>query len=1306
MSDSVPFENRAVADFRDHDGVAQREVSNVVTVVRPLRTLRAEPAVMQRLDLLLGSTLAVPIALIGTGTVAGRYAVSLLGDEVVNAALFADPGCVGGEGEVSSALSEVAVEPEAPFCALLRVSAPAPDAVGSHRLQWVLTEVSPEGVALGVALVIELVVTVWGPDPVGGAMIAAEVLTNPVRYGGVLVVGVEVRNPSGERLVADLEYRQPGGTRTFAAQFQQPFEAADLRGLGSTPDGVATATGWKVPLLIAPNGSVRLRFFSRVQLGARSPLEAGLTLTSTREQGSLATVAAVAVEVAAPMEDQAFDRQRATLMGRAWFLDDGLASPVAGVRAILPDGRQVVSGANGVFAFPEVTRGWWRVQIDPHSLPPGAQLALSANDPFGRWMYVDGLAWLDLPLTYAGAEASATESAPGTNLREAVAWLTEPGEVILRDAPVPIRYRAPLSTELAVVLNGESLPAEFRGVVEIDLENGEQRVELAGIEFPVGVSLLELVTAEGRVPLRVRVPGEPAAIDVEVRQGIADGVQPIELQVVVRDRFGTPVGEGALRVAGGLALDPAIDARPETPGITIELRGGYALVRFLPHVGGGSYPLTFAFAEVAAPYNLMLTSASHNLWSYQGSLTFAVGERIRLAGVARAYLELAGRAGSLQLAIDAGASWQEAGLAFSPGFDAIPAPSYPVMGATTGPQRPLESDDGIAFRYQQGAFSLAYDRGPIGLEGIGIASFGSAARASVTSDAGHRIEVSAGLVAGDRVSLSIEPDGTRRYPLPYAVTPGSERVVLLTLGALGVLNEQTLRPDLDYVLQSNPPTLVLVEALWPTDPEGNERRLDLGFISPDAPRDTWVGGIGWTFTDRPWFAYASVARLPAASEAITAAAAGVRYAVPGLNLSAGVAQRGVEALRVRLAGDARWQHEGSGLELRASASWQGGDVWRALAAARIPVANLGSAEVNLERNDTDVHITTAVAARIAQVDTRTEVSYAIDEALWQARLSAAADLGRLRVGVAHVHPFAEGKNAMSSVRLDAPVTSALSVRLGLRHEWGQATNLEARVLQRWGISQWELSLTGGDAEPWNTQLSVRVPMQLWEGLRLDLAAGVNRSWVDGAAPSYSLSSTLSYRNDDLRASIGVDANYQGTWQKRIVTASLSGELPGSQTLRADLNVETEPTQRTRFSVGYALHRPTFNLLALQTVLHADGATELEGRADGNWRFRVDTSLRPRLAYRFSVADPESLTVQAGVGVTYHVNHTLGVGTVAYLGWQPRIGAIHLAGTVELSVALAEGLLLVGGYTFGDGPALLPGSADGIHLRLDVQGGAQ
>jgi len=1309
--ESAPLENRAAVDYRDHEGVNRSERSEVVTVTRAIQSLRAQPAVLPELHLALGSTMHVPIALIGTGTQTGRYRVSITGGEAVQAVLIVDPGCAGtADAQVgSSELRELAVEPESSACALLRLEAVGSYSVGTHRFQVQLIEVSPEGETLGVALVLDIVVTVWGIDPVSGAVIVAEVLTNPVRYGGVLALEVEVRNPSSAALVGELELIQPVGTRTFAAELVGSLASQALRALSTVEYGSATKGGWRVPLTIAGNGSQKIRFYSRVLLGAKSPMEASFTLTSTREQGTLEAVAAVSVAVEIAIDDRGFARDRATLMGQALLMsaDGGLSEPAAGVRVLLPDGRQTLSDARGRFAFPEVPRGWLRVQIDPHSLPTGASLELSALDPFGQWLYVDGLTWLQVTLRPAGASAtSAGDPTPDATPSRGPAWLVAADEVTLRADAVPLIFRAPLGVETVVLLNDEVLPADVRGVVQIDLEQGEQRVELAGISFPVGVNTLELVSGEERASLLVRVPGEPEILDIEVLQSVADALQPIEVLVRVSDRYGTPTGSGELRVVSDLALDPAMDARPESPGIAIELEDGEALVRFLPRVGGGSFPVTVSFAGLESRVNVVLSAGNRNLWTYQGTFGVAVGERLRAFADARAYLELDGPLGSLQLALDAGADWDRDGLQFDPGFAAIPEASYPVTGVSSTATRPLESDDGIAFRYQRDGFSVAYERGLVEFQGIGINAFGSAARATLTSAGGLRVEAIAGRVAGNRVEFSIEPDGTRRYPLPYAVVAGSEQVVLVTLGDEGVVAERRLRPDLDYVVQSQPPTLVLVDPIWPRYDEGNAQRLDLEFVSPEAPRDTWVGGLGWSFTQRPWFAYASVAQLPQAGETATAYAAGVRFSVPGLNLSAGLEQRGTEALRVRIAGDTRWQHPENGLELRAAASWLGGDDWRASASARMPLAEIGSAALTVERGEAGVKLAAAFTARLAQVDLGSEVSYSVAESLWRARVSAATDIGRLRVGVAHVHSFGDATTGTTSVRLEAPITSGLSARLNLRHEWNQATYLETLVLQRVGISQWELGVTGSDEEPWSTRLSVRVPLQLWEGLRLDIAAGASRSWVDGAAASFSWSSNLSYRIEGWSANLSFDANYQEGWQKRLLSANVRGDIADAQTLRADLSLDVDPELRARFSVGYALHLESFNLLAQQSLVHSEGATELEGRADANVRIRQLTSLRPRLAYRFSVDDPESLTLQAGFGVTHALTPTIGVGVVGYLGWLPALGDASLAGAVEVSFEIAKGLMLVGGYTFGGGPALLPGSEGGLHIRFEVFGGTR
>jgi hypothetical protein len=231
-----------------------------------------------------------------------------------------------------------------------------------------------------------------------------------------------------------------------------------------------------------------------------------------------------------------------------------------------------------------------------------------------------------------------------------------------------------------------------------------------------------------------------------------------------------------------------------------------------------------------------------------------------------------------------------------------------------------------------------------------------------------------------------------------------------------------------------------------------------------------------------------------------------------------------------------------------------------------------------------------------------------------------------------------------------------------------------------------------------------------EGLTLRFDAGVEREFH---APRTSVATSLgvAYRGVGVAGGATLDVAWNEGW-KVVVAGNLGGSFgPGrAHSLSADLWWAIAPTTRLRAEVGYAYHATDVTLLAYQRLRIAEGegpdGIELEGEAALAWRAHERLRVRPAVAYRADARDPAAFVVQFALGATHYPAPRFGVGTVVYHVRQPSLALASSALGLEARFAITASLHVVGGYTHGQGLALMPGSAQGWHVRLDVQGGTE
>jgi len=235
-------------------------------------------------------------------------------------------------------------------------------------------------------------------DPVSNVVwsttiqIEKEASPTEVRVGDRVHYVLRVMNPGRVDVVVDVE-DQPDEQLAYIEGSASPFE----------PERRDGKLVWR-QVKIAAGGEVLIEYDMRVVAGPRGEL-VNVAVAAGRSANG-AAVATGMVRALVVMEDPLLYQRRATLVGRVFLdfdrdgvFDQGEDKGLAGARVVLAQGLQVLTDAEGRYAFRDLTPGVWLVGLDPQSAPfdplPAPE-ALAGG--YARRVRADGLTVLDFPL--------------------------------------------------------------------------------------------------------------------------------------------------------------------------------------------------------------------------------------------------------------------------------------------------------------------------------------------------------------------------------------------------------------------------------------------------------------------------------------------------------------------------------------------------------------------------------------------------------------------------------------------------------------------------------------------------------------------------------------------------------------------------------------------------------------------------------------------------------------------------------------------------------------------------------------------
>ncbi len=869
-----------------------------------------------------------------------------------------------------------------------------------------------------------------------------------------------------------------------------------------------------------------------------------------------------------------------------------------------------------------------------------------------------------------------------------------PGTVYSQADSTKVVVVAPYGAEVKLTVNGVPVGEDRLGEAQYDAQAGVQKLNYYAVPLQAGRNLIAVDAGGRHDEVEVFRAGRPERLQVVPVEAVADGRTPIRLRIESMDAAGLASGMGFVTVES--SVEPMIaDANLHESGYQVLLENGAAELVLWPLVTPGEVTIKMLKDQLVYTSRIYVPGPADTLWTAQGSITVRYNGTVEVGGQARGYIETPLAGGTLQGAVgvggrvDAGAVYVQPGLSNRHG----PTKRFPLAGSGSGSKLPLESDDGVAFKYDRNNFSVGYYKTSLSLLGVSGLPRATALVLQTRGDLEAGAFVT--LLPSSMVADEIVPDGTSIYRLSHAVKPGSEKVVLRA-GSV----ETELVPLRDYVIDYPSGHITLSRSLWPTDEGAVPVRLLVEYAPADSPRDTLAYGAGVRYKLGAFSFGAAAATLDrgttwkfGAELAYQTQAFNIalRYTLDGGNSVVGLSAAGREG-GIEVSGNLRYDGTLQGKLRVAAKVGEGG---------KVAVEHRGSSTSNRSA--------LLYEHRIGSISGGLGVGYEWNTTSFSALGRLGYSAGGLKLTATHRQSFSVAPS-LSTLNVSYAFDANLKGEGELAYEWGTGLSGSFGLKQRLGPANLSISyaLPNASGSGNRARFGIRAPLPLSDKLTLDLSAGYDRS-LDSGDYQAAAGVGLRYKTDDLTATVGVEGALSGSGSKVTLRTGAAGKLDDRQTVSFDANYVFAGEPHGRFTLAYAYRGRALQVLTYHRLIN-EGGTSLEGELAPTWHPSLSFQLRPSGAYRVSLSDPAASLYQIGLGANYHFTSYLGIGGGVYYLWQPALSNLATAFSIEGSLRVIDPVWLNVGYTFGGFTGLTPEARPGVYLRLDLmeaeQGGSR
>ena len=887
-----------------------------------------------------------------------------------------------------------------------------------------------------------------------------------------------------------------------------------------------------------------------------------------------------------------------------------------------------------------------------------------------------------------------------------------PGTVFSNSDSTKILVKAPYGQDVRVTVNGVPVPKDKLGEAKYNSAAGTQELAYYGVPLQVGRNVISVDTGSSQDEVEVFRAGRLAKLVAIPEKALADGRSPIKLRIEAQDANGLPTGMGFVTVESNVEPISA-DANLQMSGYQVLIKDGVGELVLRPIATPKVLQIKLAKDRVEGESSIYVPGTKTTLWTAQGSITVRYGGGLEVGGKARGYIESPLAGGTLQGAVGVSAAGNAGSVSVSPDLtntENNPHRRFPLLGSGEASGMPLQSDDGIAVKYDREDFSIGYYKTGLSLPGVsGLPS----ATALVAKKRGSlQAAAFVALLPSSEVFEEIVPDGTRIYKLSSPVKPGSEKVVLQR-GAV----ETELVPLRDYVIDYPTGHITLASPLWPYDENLIPVRLLVSYAPERAPRDTLAFGAGASYRVGSFTIGAAAASLDNGATWKYGAMVGYNWGPFSISMSMSTPSVGGEwsydvsssynsqTLRVSLEYSFSKKSvvavAASGRQGRLSVS--GNLRYDGSLSGRLRVA----AKVNESGKVVIEHRGSQTSNRSALLYEQSLGNFNAGLGLgyeWQTSSpSAVGRLGygtdRMKITATHTQSFSVAPS-LSTLGFSYVFDPNLRGAGELAYEWGTGLSGTFGLYQKLGPANLSLSyaLPNASGGGNRARFGVEAPLPLSESVTLDFSGGYERDLGTGAYQA-AAGTAVHYKVKGLTASFGIEGATGSSGNKLTLRTGATGKLSQRQVVSFDANYVYEASWHGRFTLAYAYRGRALQVLTYHRMINENG-TAFEGELAPTWHPNLAFQLRPSAAYRVSLDDPGSSLYQIGIGANYYFTPRVGLGGGAYYLWQPALANSSLSFSVEGSFRVIDPVWFNLGYTFGGFYGLTPEARPGIYIRLD------
>lgn len=877
------------------------------------------------------------------------------------------------------------------------------------------------------------------------------------------------------------------------------------------------------------------------------------------------------------------------------------------------------------------------------------------------------------------------------------------------------------------VVNGVPVSAASMGKKVIDAANAVQRREFYGVMLRAGENTITF----GGQSVKVFLAGVPVRAEITPRQLIADGINPLQINVKLLDAQGISTFTPVVTVES--SLEPTVkDAQPAVASYQITLKDGEGVLELQPLAAPTRFNVKVQVGDKVFEQKFDAQPSQNRVGigflSATAGLDITGADKTPYYGVrGAAYYETLLGGGKLYVA---GAAAGEGGQGNAFGLDATqglakttnPLERYSTYGDSSKEDLPLQGIDPVAFRYEHPNFNIQYRQSSLPISVFSINATPTALSGFTRTNPG--LSGFAAYLSNDQVNEDLIANGTRVLSLSRTdVTRDSETVQLVSVSPLTRIETiKTLKRYVDYTLDSVAGVLYFSSPVNLVDETGSSQivRVNYTLVNGNQNRSlAWgaqvqqeigpvnlaaaVVNIGGVTTTGARMGFSS----GNASGSLLAAYSGGFHADGGVSGKTGPVQYGA-SFRYQ---DGKYVGLNS-TPVGTAAVGQADVALTEKFGVRIGgdyTSSVSNAAGAVSKTNTQGHVSLLGTYLFDPVKVGLGVEYGFGDT---SGLAGVASVGYVQgdnsVDLQHSQPISGGLKPHTTLRGKIGVAKNVTLNVSDDYEWSGNNAATLGLQTSLGGTNLSVSydLPGNDGSGNRARFGVDTSLPLGEHLGLGVSGSYAYSVGTGKS-EWNLGPSLKYTADNLVATAGVDLA-QTDHLRTVVKGGVSYSVTDQFSLSLDgtkvfSGVKSE--EGNQFAVSAALRNGAWQ--GLSYLRYSDGALggknpQFIGEANLEYH-RADYAVRAGLAGRMLAGDSGSLTLQPSVSGTYYLNSTFGVGAAARGLFQPGSNYTAYSLGLEASARVLPGTWATLGYN----PVGFEGVASnlytrrGLYVRLDL-----